>query len=496
MLTALAGILARMRPRLAGHSPVARRRLAPLAFVVALGLGAWWWSVSQATGAASSLAASGSIEAEDAALACEIAGRVAAIRVEEGQRVKAGDLLVEIDASLLEAQLKQAEAAVDVAKANLALLEDGARPEEVREAEALRAQAAALRDAAKKGWENAKAMRDEPQDLIARLDAAEPQVDSARARLDQVKQGAREADLEAARAALAAARSQLAQVQATSQAREKALSEALEVARAKLVLVQRGPREEDIKAAERALDQARNTLWATQIERDGLKGNPRLPRYQGQAADARVAAAETAVQAAEIQLAKLKAGPTAEEVRVAEAAVAQAEAELAAARAANAPSIEAARAAVVSAEARLRQLEDGATEEDLRIAEAAAQQAERYVADLKGMRERPLALNAQADSAYGQYLAAEAGLKAAEARLEAVKKGPTEQQLKVAREQVRQAEAAASVLQVQVAKARLTAPFDGTITDVMVREGETAIPGGRLLTLTNLDEVTLTVYVP
>ena len=478
------------------HAWPRRLRAALLMAVAVAAAGAWWYSFGQPSASATSLVASGTIEAEEVSLAAETGGRITSVPAEEGQPVRAGELLAEVDSSLLAAQLRQADAAVGVARANLALLEAGARPEDVRQAEAARAQAVALRDAAAKAWENAKALRDEPQDLIAKIDSAAPQLDSAKARMDQVQQGAREADLQAARAAVAAARSQMVQAQALSQAQEKALTEMLEAAKARLTLVTRGPRVEDIQSAERALDQARNTLWATQIDRDGIKGNKRLPEYQGKAADARVAAAETAVQAAEIQLAKLKAGPTAEEVRIAEAAVRQAEAELEAKRATESPTLQAARAALDSAEARLRQLQAGATDEELRIAQAAQQQAERNLADLVALRDRPLALNAQVDAAQGQYLAAEEAVKAADARLEAVRNGPTEQQLVVAREQVRQAEAAREVLRVQMDKTKVMAPADGLVTEVFARAGEMASPGSRLVGVANLDTVKLTVYVP
>ncbi|MGE0735250.1 MAG: biotin/lipoyl-binding protein, partial [Alphaproteobacteria bacterium] len=48
----------------------------------------------------------------------EIAGRIAAINFKEGERVKQGDILVELDKSEWEAQLKQAEASLVLSKAN------------------------------------------------------------------------------------------------------------------------------------------------------------------------------------------------------------------------------------------------------------------------------------------------------------------------------------------------------------------------------------------
>lgn len=56
---------------------------------------------------------------EDAALASGAAGPVARVTVREGDRVEGGDLLVEVDLSVVSAQLRAAEAAVAEAKAEL-----------------------------------------------------------------------------------------------------------------------------------------------------------------------------------------------------------------------------------------------------------------------------------------------------------------------------------------------------------------------------------------
>jgi HlyD family secretion protein len=48
----------------------------------------------------------------------------------------------------------------------------------------------------------------------------------------------------------------------------------------------------------------------------------------------------------------------------------------------------------------------------------------------------------------------------------------------------------------QIAQLTLTAPMDGIVTSRSAQVGETATAGAPLLTIANLDEVTLVIYVP
>ncbi|HEY9152402.1 MAG TPA: efflux RND transporter periplasmic adaptor subunit [Anaerolineales bacterium] len=72
------------------------------------------WSQSNA---ASQLQASGTIEATNVNVAPEEPGKVKDVLVNEGQTVKAGDVLMHLDDSLFQAQKEQAVAALNVAKA-------------------------------------------------------------------------------------------------------------------------------------------------------------------------------------------------------------------------------------------------------------------------------------------------------------------------------------------------------------------------------------------
>lgn len=93
--------------------------------------------------AAERLPASGTVEATDAALGFQLPGRIATIRVNEGDRVKVGDTLATLDRHELTARSEQARAQVAAALATLAEMERGSRTEELAQARAVDSAAAA-----------------------------------------------------------------------------------------------------------------------------------------------------------------------------------------------------------------------------------------------------------------------------------------------------------------------------------------------------------------
>ena len=92
-----------------------RRMVLPLALIALLALG--YWRVRQDAAAADGpIEASGSIEATQIDVAPELGGRVLEVLAIEGDQVTAGQALVRLDPSLLEAQRRQAEASRDLAR--------------------------------------------------------------------------------------------------------------------------------------------------------------------------------------------------------------------------------------------------------------------------------------------------------------------------------------------------------------------------------------------
>jgi HlyD family secretion protein len=134
--------------------------------------------------------------------------------------------------------------------------------------------------------------------------------------------------------------------------------------------------------------------------------------------------------------------------------------------------------------------------EGLFAAEVARDGARKNLTDLLEMQDRPLEANAMVSGAQTQYQVAEANVEVAQAQLEALRSGATSQEVSVAESQVSQAEAALATLQVQLDKMTLRAPRTGVVLERMVNRGEIAPPNFALLKLADLDEVTLTVYVP
>ncbi|MFB0546658.1 MAG: biotin/lipoyl-binding protein, partial [Anaerolineae bacterium] len=154
-----------------------------LLLIVAAGAGAWWYLRGhpealtqllteleiQPVQPIEGLSASGFIEAEEVITTAEVGGRIERIAADEGDEVKRGDVLVELDKTLLMAQMRQAEAAVEVAEAALAQVKAGARPEDIHRAEAALVQAEAVRDGDYQAWLDAQAVLNNPQELEARI---------------------------------------------------------------------------------------------------------------------------------------------------------------------------------------------------------------------------------------------------------------------------------------------------------------------------------------
>lgn len=86
---------------------------------------------------------SGTIEAEEVRVGSLVGGKVKEIKIEEGSKVKKGDLLVVLENTVLEEQLKVAEAAVEIAEAQLKEAKDNGTEAEIEVAKAQLKQAKA-----------------------------------------------------------------------------------------------------------------------------------------------------------------------------------------------------------------------------------------------------------------------------------------------------------------------------------------------------------------
>jgi HlyD family secretion protein len=122
--------------------------------------------------------------------------------------------------------------------------------------------------------------------------------------------------------------------------------------------------------------------------------------------------------------------------------------------------------------------------------------AKKTLAALKALRANPLPLVSQVHMAEAQVPVAEAGVAVAKANLAELEAGPTDEEVAVAEAQVAKARAAVTALQIQIDKMTLRSPIEGVVTSSSAHQGEAAIAGATLLTIANLDEVKLTIYIP
>ncbi|MCC6905799.1 MAG: efflux RND transporter periplasmic adaptor subunit [Anaerolineae bacterium] len=133
---------------------------------------------------------SGFIEAETVDLAAEIGGRVTDLPFAEGEDVPVDAVVVQLDTSLLEAQLAAAQAQLAIAEAQRDQIAAGPRAEVIEQAEAQVQIAQAALDAARVALAASAAVRNNPQDIMVqlvdaetRLAVAQEQVGAAQAQL-------------------------------------------------------------------------------------------------------------------------------------------------------------------------------------------------------------------------------------------------------------------------------------------------------------------------
>ncbi len=125
-----------------------KRPPAPVIAIVLLLIGGgtwWWWSTNQTVAVDDTLRASGSAESREYQITPALTGRVTAVKVAEGDTVKAGAQLVRLDTKALTLQLNQAKQGVKAAEAAVtnAKNDEDATNADVKAAQARLAQAKA-----------------------------------------------------------------------------------------------------------------------------------------------------------------------------------------------------------------------------------------------------------------------------------------------------------------------------------------------------------------
>lgn len=236
------------------------------------------------------LRASGRIEVTEVSVASKVTGRIAELPVQEGTDVTAGQQIARLEGEELQAQLRQARAAL-------------------QSAEARAAQAGIT-------------LRTEPTRVQSQIRQAEETVRAADERLRMLRAGSREQEIEEGRANLrqAEARLELARITharfwelagegaIARQELDRAASDfqaaeaTVRAARERLGLLVEGPRREDVRAAAAERDRALAALEAARANASSLD----LRRQDVQVAEAAVREAQAGVRRLETQVAELE----------------------------------------------------------------------------------------------------------------------------------------------------------------------------------------------
>jgi HlyD family secretion protein len=347
------------------------------------------WTLPTRTSAApASLVASGIIQADELSIASEYGGLIASIPAADaarsGETIGAGDPVVHLDTTVLDAQIEAARAGVSLSEANLDQARAGARPGQIAVAEAELAQAQQARLAATQAVSDTAALLANPQEIRLQIALLEAQIAAEQHRLAQ----------------------------------SLALKNGAEIAR------------DAFKEAQEKISEAGGP-GRHKVEAPGVPGGyvyytvPSLP-LEAHLAPNRWWQAWVGVNATAAQKEGLEASLT----------------------------------------------------------------------HLYSQRQNPQAFEAQADQARAALAQADAQVLAAQARLDGLRSGATTEQIAALQARADQAQAALNALLSSRAARTILAPADGVLLDVVAHPGEIAAPGATLLTLADLSQVRLNVYVP
>ncbi len=275
-------------------------------------------------------------------------------------------------------------------------------------------------------------------------------------------------------------------------------------------------------------------------EGESVVAGEALVSFDTTTARTQVAQARAAVSAAEANYARLRAAPREEELRAAEAALEAAQAEADGAERAllharytiTSPvtlnieisqaqtayelaeqAVEGARADMEAERFRYHiyvDLKDDVSPEtrrmwDLRVqaaelavvrAEAEHDAARAELNALYDLRAHPLQAQAELHAARAAYTATLAAVEEAQANLDQLRAGTRPEELTIAHAQLLQARAALTMALTQRDMLTLTAPISGVIAARSFTTGEIVAPGRPIFTLSDLEFVYLTLYVP
>lgn len=182
------------------------KKLIALTLVVLFaGAGVWYW-LDEKKAKDDGIHASGTIEVTQVQLASQVGGRILSLAVQEGRPVHKGDLLARLSLDGVDKDLEMAEAALGVARQSLAVLEKGARSEQISAATAQLELRKVQFEQARKDYERFRNLAErgavsqrEAELYGERMETSRKSVQMAKDELSLLTAGNRAEDIEAAR---------------------------------------------------------------------------------------------------------------------------------------------------------------------------------------------------------------------------------------------------------------------------------------------------------
>lgn len=173
-------------------------------------IGFWAWKYNNKNQKDNVLTLYGNVDIRQVSLAFEQSGRIEKLLVQEGDKVKAGQVLAALNTNALHIQAKQAQAQLKAQQEAIVKQDVGARPEEITQAKAQLASAQAELDKTNKNLQrlqilvsstDGRAISQQELDYAkSNKDSAEAAARERQANLELIIKGARQEDREATKA--------------------------------------------------------------------------------------------------------------------------------------------------------------------------------------------------------------------------------------------------------------------------------------------------------
>jgi HlyD family secretion protein len=184
-----------------------KKRLILFAIILLVAGGGWFGYQQWASRKHEALKIQGNVDIRQVNLGFRVSGRIRETRFEEGDPVRAGDLIALLDEGPYQDQVNLAKAQLAQSTANLTKAMNGSRPQEIDQARAQVAQAQANVENADLTFQRESDLRrtnaiskQEFDNATATRDANRAQLRSAQANLALLEAGSRQEDIDAARA--------------------------------------------------------------------------------------------------------------------------------------------------------------------------------------------------------------------------------------------------------------------------------------------------------